>query len=102
MEQSLVIHVTVCVFVVIGVLGRVLYSVWLKPKMLEMQLRRQGLRGNKYRPLADIKDEAASFKEAWSRPMELTHKIIPRVIPYDHQMLKRYGKSSNLPIKFRV
>ncbi|KAH7658375.1 Secologanin synthase protein [Dioscorea alata] len=92
MEQSLVIQVTVCVFVVIGVLGRVLYSVWLKPKMLEMQLRRQGLRGNKYRPLADIKDEAASFKEAWSRPMELTHKIIPRVIPYDHQMFKRYGK----------
>ena len=98
MEESLVIHATVCVFVVIGVLGRVLYSVWLKPKMLEMQLRRQGLRGNKYRPLTDIKDEMAAFKEAWSRPMELTHRIMPRVIPYDHQMFKRCGKLSNLPI----
>ncbi|KAJ0962639.1 hypothetical protein J5N97_027761 [Dioscorea zingiberensis] len=63
--------------------------------MLEMQLRRQGLPGNKYRlMMGDMKDEKKSFKEAWSRPMELTHRIAARVIPYDHQMAQTHGKIS--------
>ncbi|KAJ0962629.1 hypothetical protein J5N97_027751 [Dioscorea zingiberensis] len=50
--------------------------------MPEMQLKRQGLPGNKYRlMMGDMKDEKKSFKEAWSRPMELTHRIAARVPP---------------------
>ncbi|KAJ0962636.1 hypothetical protein J5N97_027758 [Dioscorea zingiberensis] len=60
-----------------------------------MQLRRQGLPGNKYRlMMGDMKDERKAFKEAWSRPMELTHRIAARVIPYDHQMVQTHGKIS--------
>ncbi|KAH7658378.1 Secologanin synthase protein [Dioscorea alata] len=94
MAKSLVTLALVCVCaVIIGVLWRVLYLVWLKPKMLEMQLRRQGIPGNKYRLLTgDRNDEKAAFKEAWSKPMELTHRIVPRVIPYHDHMVKSYGK----------
>ncbi|XP_039143367.1 cytochrome P450 CYP72A219-like [Dioscorea cayenensis subsp. rotundata] len=94
MEESLVTLVLVCVCAVVtGAILRVLYLVWFKPKMLELQLRKQGIPGNKYRPFTgDMNDEKAAVKEAWSKPMELTHSIIPRVIPYNHHMVKRYGK----------
>lgn len=100
MEESLVTLVLVCVCAVVtGAILRVLYLVWFKPKMLELQLRKQGIPGNKYRPFTgDMNDEKAAVKEAWSKPMELTHSIIPRVIPYNHHMVKRYGKLNNLNI----
>ena len=100
MEGSLVTLVLVCVCaVIIGVLGRVLYLVWLKPKMLERQLRRQGIPGNKCRLLTgDTNNEKVAFREAWSKPVELTHRMAPRVIPYHHHMVKRYGKLNNLLI----
>ncbi|KAJ0962626.1 hypothetical protein J5N97_027748 [Dioscorea zingiberensis] len=81
MEEILVSLVVVCACVAIGVLGVVSYWAWWKPKMLEMQLRRQGLQGNKYRLLTgNIKDEQEALKKAWSRPMELAHKIVPRMV----------------------
>ncbi|KAM0933123.1 putative secologanin synthase [Dioscorea sansibarensis] len=94
MEESLLALGAVCVCaVIIGALVRVLYLVWVKPKMLETQLRKQGIPGNNYRLLyGDMNDEKAAFKEAWSKPMELTHSIVPRVIPYHHHMVKRHGK----------
>lgn len=81
MGRSLVTLVLVCVCaVIIGVLGRVLYLVWLKPK----------IPGNKYRLLTgDMNDEKAAFRDAWSKLMELTHKIAPCVIPDHHHMVKR-------------
>ena len=100
MEESLLALGAVCVCaVIIGALVRVLYLVWVKPKMLETQLRKQGIPGNNYRLLyGDMNDEKAAFKEAWSKPMELTHSIVPRVIPYHHHMVKRHGKLNDLII----
>ncbi|KAJ0962634.1 hypothetical protein J5N97_027756 [Dioscorea zingiberensis] len=81
--------------ILIGVLGRVSYLVWWKPKDAGDAAEKTGVARNKYRlMMGDMKDEKKSFKEAWSRPMELTHRIAARVIPYDHQMAQTHGKIS--------
>ncbi|XP_038984948.1 cytochrome P450 CYP72A219-like isoform X3 [Phoenix dactylifera] len=71
------------------------YSLWWKPKALEKQLREQGVRGNPYRILyGDTKDEIRAAKEAWSKPIALTHHIAPRVAPFAYQTVQKYGKTS--------
>ncbi|XP_020251991.1 cytochrome P450 CYP72A219-like isoform X2 [Asparagus officinalis] len=74
------------------------YSLWWKPKRLEKHLRQQGIKGNPYKVLyGDTKEELERFKEAWSRPMdELNHQILPRVVPFTHQMVQKYGKMCNI------
>ena len=74
-------------------LSRVVYSVWWRPKSLEKQLRRQGIRGTHYKLLfGDAKAMKQSFMEARSKPMALNHSIVPRVIPFYHEMAQKYGK----------
>ncbi|XP_047313510.1 cytochrome P450 CYP72A219-like [Impatiens glandulifera] len=74
---------------------QVVYTIWWRPKSLERELRNQGIRGNPYKLIHGDKEEFKSMMiEAWSRPMPLTHKIVPRVTPFIHQMLNRYGKVS--------
>ncbi|OAY74583.1 Cytochrome P450 72A15 [Ananas comosus] len=74
---------------------RIFYSLWWKPKALEKQLRRQGISGNPYRLLyGDLKEEIGAIKEAWSKPINLTHQIVPRVAPFIYQTVQKYGKTS--------
>lgn len=77
-------------------LARVYYSLWWKPKALEKQLRQQGFKGNGYRFLyGDAKEEKLAITNAWSRPMDKhTHRIVPRISPFVHRMVERYGKNS--------
>lgn len=71
------------------------YTLWLKPRAIEKQLRQQGIRGNHYKILyGDMKDERKGLKEALSRPMDqLNHQIAPRVIPFTYQTVQKYGQS---------
>ncbi|KAL6348765.1 hypothetical protein AAG906_033421 [Vitis piasezkii] len=76
-------------------LSRVVYSIWWRPKSLEKQLRRQGIRGTRYKLLfGDAKAMKQSFMEARSKPMALNHSIVPRVLPFYHEMAQKYGKVS--------
>ncbi|PIA34398.1 hypothetical protein AQUCO_03800186v1 [Aquilegia coerulea] len=69
--------------------------VWLKPKKLEKYLRQQGLRGPSYKFLfGDILEMVSATKEATSRPMEFSHQIVPRVLPFLHHSIQKYGKMS--------
>ncbi|KAL5990008.1 hypothetical protein ACLOJK_010904 [Asimina triloba] len=71
---------------------RLLYSFWWRPKSLERFLRDQGIRGLPYRfPFGDLPQYFASTKEAWTRPMNLSHQIAPRVIPFLYRTVKDYG-----------
>ncbi|KAB1216174.1 hypothetical protein CJ030_MR2G008658 [Morella rubra] len=69
--------------------------VWLKPKKLERLLSEQGLSGNSYRLLfGDLDESSRMIKQAKSKPMNFTHEIAPRVLPFVYQTVKNYGKNS--------
>ncbi|XP_008226211.1 PREDICTED: cytochrome P450 CYP72A219-like [Prunus mume] len=97
MEVSVVASVALRVFLVSTVITlawRVLNWVWLRPKKLERCLRQQGLAGNSYRLLVgDTKESSMMVKEAKSKPMNLSHDITPRVLPFLHQSVTTYGKN---------
>ncbi|KAJ4771279.1 Cytochrome P450 72A14 [Rhynchospora pubera] len=74
--------------------ARALEWAWLRPRRLDRALRKQGLRGTVYRPLAgDINDNTRLNKEARAKPMPLSHDITPRVAPYLHRTMKEFGKN---------
>ncbi|XP_031266825.1 cytochrome P450 CYP72A219-like [Pistacia vera] len=81
---------------IITCLWKVLDWVWLKPKKLEMLLRRQGFSGNSYKLLhGDTKEMFRITKQAKTRPINpVSHDIAPRIIPYHHHIIKNYGKNS--------
>ncbi|XP_070670362.1 cytochrome P450 CYP72A616-like isoform X2 [Malus domestica] len=74
---------------------RVVHVYWFRPKSLEKQLRKQGIRGKTYRLFQDdMKEISMSSKEACAKPMSLNHQIARRIFPFFHQMVQNYGKVS--------
>ncbi|KAG7581956.1 Cytochrome P450 superfamily [Arabidopsis suecica] len=68
--------------------------VWIKPKMLENYLRRQGLAGTPYTPLVgDIKKNVDMMMEARSKPINITDDITPRLLPLALKMFNSHGKT---------
>ncbi|KAK9059917.1 hypothetical protein SSX86_020621 [Deinandra increscens subsp. villosa] len=67
---------------------------WFKPKKIEKFLRDQGLEGTPYRFMhGDLKEMVQMMIEAKSKPMNLTHDIVPRVSPFFHKSLATLGKN---------
>ncbi|KAI3816377.1 hypothetical protein L1987_16071 [Smallanthus sonchifolius] len=89
------------VFCVLGVAAILLFYVWrisnrlwFKPKKMEKFLKDQGLKGTPYRFMyGDLKEMARMMSEAKSKPMNLTHDIAPRVLPFDHKSITTLGKN---------
>ncbi|KAM4111341.1 hypothetical protein ACJW30_05G059900 [Castanea mollissima] len=85
----------VSVVVLITWAWRVLNGLWLRPKKLEKCLREQGLNGNSYRLFfGDVKEICEMTSQAKSKPINFTHDIAPRVLPFVHQVVTNYGKNS--------
>ncbi|KAK1551056.1 hypothetical protein Q3G72_029417 [Acer saccharum] len=77
------------------VFARVSYSILLKPKWQERQLKRQGISGRSYKLLiGDMKEFVRMITEAWSKPINLTHQIVQRVDPFTLNNVQKYGKIS--------
>ena len=93
MEISLDKVATSVLFVIMTTLScMILNWVWLRPKYLERCLRKQGLVGNSYRLFfGDTKDSSMMIKQACSKHIELSDDIVPRVLPFEHHTVKRYG-----------
>ncbi|KAG5235308.1 cytochrome P450 [Salix suchowensis] len=73
----------------------VLNWVWFRPKRVERCLRQQGFAGKPYRVLVgDWKESSDMLKEARTKPIGLSDAILPRVMPFLHQLVKDYGKNS--------
>ncbi|KAJ8492530.1 hypothetical protein OPV22_014251 [Ensete ventricosum] len=70
----------------------VFYFVWWTPRRLERALRAQGLDGTPYRfPRGDLEESARLDREVQAKPMPLSNNIIPRVYPFSHRAMNRYG-----------
>ena len=90
MEYFVFYSLALCL-VVFGV-AKAFYSIWWRPKLVERQLKRQGVRGSSYKPLVgDAKEYVSMITEAWSTPMNLDHQIIQRVDPFTAVYAKKYG-----------
>ncbi|KAL4192629.1 hypothetical protein AMTRI_Chr06g195170 [Amborella trichopoda] len=69
------------------------YALWWRPTTLQKYLEKQGVRGHPYKPLfGDLKENNRLFEEAISKPMDLSHRIVPRIFPYFIKMVENYGK----------
>ncbi|XP_047947029.1 cytochrome P450 72A225-like [Salvia hispanica] len=67
---------------------------WFEPRKVEQRLRQQGFSGNSYRfMVGDSKEMAAMTKEALSKPIPFSNDIAPRVIPFIHHSLVKYGEN---------
>ncbi|PIA36646.1 hypothetical protein AQUCO_03300094v1 [Aquilegia coerulea] len=84
---------TISMIILISCVWKFFDWIWLKPKKLEKYLRKQGLKGTSYKLFyGDLKERDLSIQEALSKPMEHSHRIGHRVLPFDHLMFQKYGK----------
>ncbi|KAF7822557.1 cytochrome P450 CYP72A219-like [Senna tora] len=96
-EPPFPIGIIGAVVMVVGVIAlvRVVNCVWVRPKRLETFLTQQNLRGNCYRFVyGDSKEMGKMIQQANSKPIHLDDDILPRILPFHHQIIRNYGKSS--------
>ncbi|KAK7257107.1 hypothetical protein RIF29_30835 [Crotalaria pallida] len=90
-----VVCVGFCIAFIIILVTKALNWLWLWPKRAERCLREQGLKGNSYKLLfGDAKALSMLLQKAVSKPININDDIVPRVIPFQHQLVKEYGKNS--------
>ncbi|XP_017222209.2 cytochrome P450 CYP72A219-like [Daucus carota subsp. sativus] len=68
---------------------------WIRPKKLEKQLKELGFKGNPYRFLhGDMKEYFSIAQAANSKPINFSHDIGARLLPYEHRIVEKHGKNS--------
>ncbi|KAK9085233.1 hypothetical protein Sjap_025644 [Stephania japonica] len=89
--------VLACVGAVILCALKVFHWLWWKPKRLERYFRGQGIEGPSYKLIhGNLREHVIATKEARAKPMKslFSHSIAPRVLPFLHRNLEKYGKVS--------
>ncbi|KAF5814708.1 putative secologanin synthase [Helianthus annuus] len=89
----------VVITIVIVLIGRVGWKLlnwaWLKPRKLEKWMRSEGYKGNSYKlVIGDMKELAQTMKEGKTKSIPISHDIAAHVLPFDHQIITKYGKKS--------
>uniref|UniRef100_A0A0D6QSD7 Cytochrome P450 n=1 Tax=Araucaria cunninghamii TaxID=56994 RepID=A0A0D6QSD7_ARACU len=68
-------------------------AIWWRPRQIERHLAAQGITGPSYKLLyGNLLEMKKMVQEAKSKPMELSHRILPRIIPYYDTSLQKYGR----------
>ncbi|KAJ4975697.1 hypothetical protein NE237_000803 [Protea cynaroides] len=94
-ESALISMVGVSCVLIVWWGWKVLEWIWWKPKKLERLLKEQGIKITPYNLLmGDLKENRGQSIEAQSKPMNLSHDIVPRVLPFHLQTIQKYGKKS--------
>ncbi|EYU38223.1 hypothetical protein MIMGU_mgv1a005129mg [Erythranthe guttata] len=69
--------------------------VWLRPKKLELFLRKQGLNGNPYKLLiGDMKQLISVMEKERPVSIQLSDHLPPHILPYYHQTRTKFGENS--------
>ncbi|KAK9089187.1 hypothetical protein Scep_028269 [Stephania cephalantha] len=75
--------------------GKVFIWLWWKPRKLEKLLREQGFNGTPHMFMfRDLRQFATMTERVRSKPMNLSHRIIPRVLPSIHETIQTHGPMS--------
>ncbi|KAL5718222.1 hypothetical protein ACHQM5_011151 [Ranunculus cassubicifolius] len=97
MGEILTVLLAICGVFLVSTAWKALNWVWFKPKKMEMYFKQQGLRGPPYKFLyGNVKELLSSTNEAKAKPMEFSHQILPCLMPFFLQLIKKYGKFSSL------
>ncbi|KAK9092530.1 hypothetical protein Syun_027441 [Stephania yunnanensis] len=71
----------------------VLEWMWWKPMNVQRYLEKQGIKGHPYNLLyGNLKELIHVTKEALSKPIKVSDNILPRALPFDHQIAQQHGK----------
>ncbi|KAI9083632.1 hypothetical protein K1719_034574 [Acacia pycnantha] len=88
------IGVPVATLVLIWAAWKLVNWLWLRPKKLERLLRQQGLQGTPYTLVAGDSTKMFSMRmQAKSKPMNLSHDIIPRASSFFNHLVNQYGNN---------
>ncbi|XP_074308763.1 cytochrome P450 72A397-like [Silene latifolia] len=67
---------------------------WLNPKKIERCLRKQGIKGNPYKPfLGDIKELVKLTKNSMLKPINFSDDTLPRILAFVHHTIQIHGKN---------
>ena len=78
--------------VVCGGIIKVVAKLWWKPMRIQRMMRAQGIEGPSYNFIqGNMAEMYAKRMHAMATPMDLSHNILPRVLPYVYSWLNRYG-----------
>lgn len=81
--------------------GKVWYTVWWWPKMIEKKLKKEGIHGEPYQVLfGNLKEMMKMSREAKKQPL-VNHDIIPWINPFLVRLSKTYS-NSNFPFTFSL
>ncbi|XP_077228239.1 cytochrome P450 CYP72A616-like [Tasmannia lanceolata] len=93
MGDFLSISLLITSVLLVSWISRLVYSIWWRPMKLERYLKEQGIKGPPYKLLyGNLKENISLVKKESSKPMNLSHHIVPRVVPFPYETMKRYGK----------
>ncbi|KAL0326676.1 UNVERIFIED_CONTAM: Secologanin synthase [Sesamum angustifolium] len=96
-EKSLwrLIGLSLVAIVALGWAWRVMEWVWFSPRRKERMLRQQGFKGNSYTLMrllfGDIKENSMVYAEALGKAINIHDPAAPRVMPFVHKTLHKYG-----------
>lgn len=77
---------------ILWVLINFLRNIWWKPWCIQRALASQGIQGPGYRFFhGNSKEISGMMEKSMSRPMELSHDILPKVFPHVHLWMNIYG-----------
>ncbi|RWR97382.1 cytochrome P450 CYP72A219-like protein [Cinnamomum micranthum f. kanehirae] len=95
MGNFLLFSLTISAVLLLSLIYRFFYVFWWKPMKHGRYLNDQGIKGPPYKLVVGNTTEDFQLRnEAQLKPMDLSHAIVPRVLPFHYRTLKTYGKIS--------
>lgn len=94
MDDPAVLSIAITIFTLLlsYLTAKVFYWLWIKPKLIERHLRKQGINGTAYKLFyGDIHEFGKSIVRARATSHDLNHSIVYRVLPFIVQTTEKFG-----------
>ncbi|RWR97381.1 cytochrome P450 CYP72A219-like protein [Cinnamomum micranthum f. kanehirae] len=100
MGNFLLFSLTTSAVLLLSLIYRFLYVFWWKPMKHGRYLNDQGIKGPPYKLVVGNTTEDFQLRnEAQLKPMDLSHAILPRVLPFHYRTFKTYDGRNQLVLR---